>query len=196
MFSSFSRACEACALGEAWHICSCLPDPWQPLPEIEPDGNDPQVLLLGALSANLDPGPPGLGPAMEDTSLWRHLLRGTHGFSLHGPEPISLYPDAPEIARVARRRQRNAGWRRWWSVFAKTRRSMRTQKLPPGFSDAWGDGAPCPDGFCFADAWSQQIPIPPCPTVFIPVPIHLAVKVQQYAEQLQREELESISRRL
>ncbi|CAE7476549.1 gsp-2 [Symbiodinium natans] len=161
----------------AWHICSCVPDPWQPLPEIEPDGNDPQVVLFGVS------GPPGLGPRLEDTSLWRHLLRGTHGFSLHGPKPISLYPDAPEIARVARRRQRNAGWRRWWSVFAKTR---QTEQLPPGLPTAFG-ACTSSNGDPFADTWSQ---VPPYATVFIPVPIHLAVKVQQYAEKLQREELE------
>ena len=186
--ASPSRACDVCALGRAWHICHCVPDPWQPLPEIEPDGNDPQVLLLGALSTLADPGPPGLGPRMEDTSLWRHLLRGTHGFSLHGPEPISLYPDAPDVAMAARRRQRNAGWRRWWLVFAKTR---QTEQFPPGLPTPLSRGDSY--GACLADTWSQQV-VPPCPTVFIPVPIHLAVKVQQYAEQLQREELESLSR--
>ena len=44
--------------------------------------------------------PPGLEPELSDISLWRHLLRGTHGFSLHGPEPVSLFPEAPELART------------------------------------------------------------------------------------------------
>ena len=177
-------------MGEAWCISSCFPDPWQPLPEIEPDGSDPQVLLLRGALEPLEPSPPGLGPCLEDTSLWRHLLRGTHGFSLHGPEPISLYPDAPEIARVARRRQRNAGWRRWWSVFAKTR---QTEQFPPGLPAACigVSSSQEPHDMSFVDGWPQQVPI--CPTVFIPVPVHLAVRVQQYVEKLQREELENLA---
>lgn len=38
-------------------------------------------------------------PELADTAVWRHLLRGTHGFSLDGPEPVSLFPEAPDLAR-------------------------------------------------------------------------------------------------
>ena len=44
--------------------------------------------------------PPGLEPELADSAVWRHLLRGTHGFSLNGPEPVSLFPEAPDLART------------------------------------------------------------------------------------------------
>lgn len=143
--------------------CRAAPNPWMPLPELEPDGREPQLL-----ANNMTVEPPGLEPELSDTSLWRHLLRGTHGFSLQGPgaSPVSLFPEAPEVARTARVRQRNAGWRRWWLSFRKMREA-----------DTAVDDTKC-----------SEPPVPAVPMLLMPVPVHLCWKVQQYIEELQREE--------
>lgn len=73
--------CQRCV--GRWGLCDCRPNPWRPLPELEPDGKEPQLLLADVVE------PPGLGPGLEDVAVWRHLLRGTHGFSLQGPEPVA-----------------------------------------------------------------------------------------------------------
>lgn len=143
---------------------SAAPNPWMPLPELEPDGREPQLLLANHVTVE----PPGLEPELSDTALWRHLLRGTHGFSLQGPgaSPVSLFPEAPELARTARVRQRNAGWRRWWLSFRKTQEADTAVE-------------------------SVESPVPlAVPMVLMPVPVHLCWKVQQYIEELQREEWE------
>lgn len=142
---------------------STAPNPWMPLPELEPDGREPQLL-----ANNMTVEPPGLEPELSDTSLWRHLLRGTHGFSLQGPgaSPVSLFPEAPEVARTARVRQRNAGWRRWWLSFRKMREA-----------DTAVDDTKC-----------SEPSVPAVPMLLMPVPVHLCWKVQQYIEELQREE--------
>ncbi|CAK9051125.1 Serine/threonine-protein phosphatase, partial [Durusdinium trenchii] len=157
--------CQHCA--DRCGICSCVPNPWRPLPDLEPDGKEPQLLLTAGGLAE----PPGLEPELSDISLWRHLLRGTHGFSLHGPEPVSLFPEAPELARTARMRQRNAGWRRWWLSWRKTQGQETEMSL--------GEEA-C--GYSWVGS-----PAAPTPMVFMPVPVHLCWKVQQYIEQLQHE---------
>ncbi|CAK9069983.1 unnamed protein product [Durusdinium trenchii] len=151
--------CQHCA--DRCGICSCVPNPWRPLPDLEPDGKEPQLLLTAGGLVE----PPGLEPELSDISLWRHLLRGTHGFSLHGPEPVSLFPEAPELARTARMRQRNAGWRRWWLSWRKTQGQETEMSLGEEVQ------------------WFMKLPDPRTR----PVPVHLCWKVQQYIEQLQHE---------
>eukprot|EP00930_Biecheleria_cincta_P072122 TRINITY_DN59568_c0_g1_i1.p1 TRINITY_DN59568_c0_g1~~TRINITY_DN59568_c0_g1_i1.p1 ORF type:complete len:554 (-),score=82.99 TRINITY_DN59568_c0_g1_i1:9-1670(-) len=197
---AIANACDRCAFGSAARICSCEPNPWQPLPDSEPDGSDPQFLLNEESALHLM-APPGLAPGLENLSVWRHLLRGTHAFSLDGgPEPVSLCPDAPEVAAAARRRQRNAGWRRWWLTYQKTKRSLCQQEhfpVTPTNSPRWAQAqahslqdATATNSRPFANAgieFGAQLGLgaPSHGIVFLPVPVHLAVKVSRYVEQLQ-----------
>jgi len=156
-------------------LCNCTPNPWLPLPELEPDGREPQLLTTETMVE-----PPGLEPELADTAVWRHLLRGTHGFSLDGPEPVSLFPEAPDLARTARLRQRNAGWRRWWLSHRKQRQAEALLKE----SDMhFGKTVEAEDFISYNGQTNA-----PSTMVFMPVPVHLCWKVQQYIEELQREE--------
>jgi len=139
------------------------------LPELEPDGREPQLLTTEFVE------PPGLEPELADTAVWRHLLRGTHGFSLAGPEPVSLFPEAPDLARTARLRQRNAGWRRWWLSHRKQRQAEERDMH-------FGKTVEAEDFISYGQTNT------PSTMVFMPVPVHLCWKVQQYIQELQREE--------
>ena len=69
-----------------------------------------QRVVLNILNIQVEP--PGLEPELSDTSLWRHLLRGAHGFSLQGPgaSPVSLFPEAPEVARTGTEERMKIAW--------------------------------------------------------------------------------------
>lgn len=107
-----------CAWGRcSGKLCTCHPDPWQPLPALEPVI---QPFCNNPLTCESDAAGPGLGYSSMcgvncDTD-WRNLLRGTHAFSLRGAKPVSLYADNTDGAAAARCRLENAGWRRWYWV--------------------------------------------------------------------------------
>lgn len=104
-----------CAWGRcSRRLCTCLPDPWQPLPAIEPSiaphCNNPLTIETSATGPGLGHVPPR---GLEGEAYWRNLLRGTHAFSLQGSPPVSLYAQSEHNATAARFRIENTGWRRW-----------------------------------------------------------------------------------
>eukprot|EP00434_Breviolum_minutum_P020834 symbB.v1.2.018377.t4/scaffold1465.1/size117142/1 len=159
-----SDRCSQC-LDRPGCLCNCTPNPWLPLPELEPDGREPQLLTTETMVE-----PPGLEPELADTAVWRHLLRGTHGFSLDGPEPVSLFPEAPDLARTARLRQRNAGWRRWWVSHRKQRQA---EAMLQESDMHFGKTVEAEDFISYNGQTNA-----PSTMVFMPVPVHLCWKVK------------------
>lgn len=111
------KGCARCSRGGGYgQVCSCAPDPWRPVPEIEPAGGDPCVSSVIA-DAEVPPILPPPGLAEPPDRPWRRLLRGTHAFSLQAAGGgISLDAEAPDVALAARQRFKNLAWRRWWAT--------------------------------------------------------------------------------
>jgi len=170
-------SCRVCVEGK---VCSCPPDPLQPLRTLEPESCDPVA----------PQPPPGLGwedchdQTLGPGAAWRHLLRGTHALSLQGaPENISLLADNPEEALAARLRHKNVAWRRWW--VAERGQVFQPSMVFPPTPTASQEGTPRAEPLTLPQANAFHMPLYPSPVLYVPVPLHLAAAVQQYADQLQ-----------
>jgi len=184
------NVCEKCALGHGVErICSCRPDPWQPIPAVEPDGQEPYSMSMREPTRQVLPEvprlmlPPGLEREVPISSkVWRRLLRGSHAFSLQGaPGNVSLYYSNPDEALVARQRFQNAGWRRWWveqKLLMHKQLSKRQDVVmrTPGPSQPASPRCSAQGEGCLPYGGSY---------VLLPVPAHLVSPLRLYADKLQ-----------
>mmetsp|Transcript_107334 Transcript_107334/g.346616 ORF Transcript_107334/g.346616 Transcript_107334/m.346616 type:complete len:251 (-) Transcript_107334:38-790(-) len=202
--------CLKCAGGcQIGKICTCHPNPWQPSPVLgaglgggssgalqSSSGGTSSGSNAGGSGSGTDQllskcfrGPPGLEVegAREDapgpTTAWSRLLRGHQ----HPQAPASSVYGAPLHANVAaRRRHENAAWRHWWAAHQRGEGGALPGELPahllfPPTPTSTYPGTPRGDEPSPFGCFGQPLV---APVVYFPVPVHLAVYVQQFLETL------------